>query len=272
MNKTFTLRHASTAPVPAHAPPRLRISELSVSYRGKPAMHRASLNVPPGSLMGVVGPSGCGKSSLLAAMGRMTDLIPGCSVSGSVIMDDEELLAPGVDALRLRKNIGLVFQQPNPFPLSVAENIRFPLREHGVRDRHELADRTEAVLRRVGLWNEVSDRLDMSALRLSGGQQQRLCIARALALQPRLLLLDEPCSALDPVASSVVEELILSLKGHYTMLMVTHNLAQARRIADGVTVCWFQEGCGCVLESGWRTLFEKSSHPLTRQYLNSSAV
>jgi len=235
-------------------------------------MHRASLNVAPGSLMGVVGPSGCGKSSLLAAMGRMTDFIPGCSVSGSVIMDDKELLAPGVDVRRLRKNIGLVFQQPNPFPLSVAENIRFPLREHGVRDRHGLADRIEAVLRRVGLWNEVSDRLDMSALRLSGGQQQRLCIARALALQPRLLLLDEPCSALDPVASSVVEELILSLKGHYTMLMVTHNLAQARRIADGVTVCWFQEGCGCVLESGCRTLFEKSSHPLTRQYLSSAAI
>ena len=165
----------------------------------------------------------------------------------------------------------MVFQQPNPFPLSIIDNLRFPLSEHGVprRDRDALA---EQALRAVGLWEEVKGRLHQSALGLSGGQQQRLCIARALVLEPQVLLLDEPCSALDPVSSKVVEELIVSLKGRYTLLMVTHNLAQARRIADSVTVCWVEAGCGCVVESnGCRQVFEHPSHPITAAYCAGEA-
>ena len=175
------------------------------------------------------------------------------------------------DAATLRRRIGMVFQQPNPFPLSIIDNLRFPLAEHGV-PRRERDRRAEQVLRAVGLWEEVKGRLSQSALGLSGGQQQRLCIARALVLEPQVLLLDEPCSALDPVSSKVVEELIVSLKGRYTLLMVTHNLAQARRIADSVTVCWMQEGCGCVVESNaCHLVFEHPSHPITAAYCAGAA-
>ena len=200
----------------------------------------------------------------------MTDSIPGCRVSGRVLLGGEVVSARH-DSATLRRQIGMVFQQPNPFPLSIIDNLRFPLSEHGV-PRRERDGRAEQALRAVGLWEEVKGRLHQSALGLSGGQQQRLCIARALVLQPRVLLLDEPCSALDPVSSKVVEELIVSLKGRYTLLMVTHNLAQARRIADSVTVCWMQEGCGCVVESnGCRQVFEHPSHPITAAYCAGEA-
>ena len=227
--------------------PTLELQQVSVYYGKQAAIEQASLNVRAGELMALVGPSGCGKSSLLASINRMTDGVPGCSVKGTVLLGGEPL-ASNRDATALRRRIGMVFQQPNPFPLSIIDNLRFPLAEHGV-PRRERDIRAEQALRAVGLWEEVSGRLSQSALGLSGGQQQRLCIARALVLKPQVLLLDEPCSALDPVSSKVVEELIVSLKGRYTLLMVTHNLAQARRIADSVTVCWVQEGCGCVVES-----------------------
>lgn len=182
-----------------------------------------------------------------------------------------EVVSARHDSATLRRQIGMVFQQPNPFPLSIIDNLRFPLSEHGV-PRRERDGRAEQALRAVGLWEEVKGRLHQSALGLSGGQQQRLCIARALVLQPRVLLLDEPCSALDPVSSKVVEELIVSLKGRYTLLMVTHNLAQARRIADSVTVCWVEAGCGCVVESnGCRQVFEHPSHPITAAYCAGEA-
>lgn len=264
----FPVKEASVNPGPRHAP-SLNIQNLEVRYRGQPALKRASLEVPGGSLMAVVGPSGCGKSSLLRCINRLNDTVPHCTVSGEIRLEEQNILASETDLIALRRRVGMVFQQPNPFPLSIADNIRFPLREHGVRKRGELAARTEAALRDVGLWEEVCGRLSQAAQSLSGGQQQRLCLARALALQPQVLLLDEPCSALDPIATEHVEDLILRLKGRYTILMVTHNLAQARRLADHVTVCWVDDGCGCVVESGSREgIFVNSRHPITRAYCN----
>lgn len=233
------------------------------------ALLGASLHVAPGELMAVVGPSGCGKSRLLSAVNRMSDLTPGARVSGRVLIDNQDVLNGAVDVQALRRQVGMLFQQPNPFPLSIAENILFALREHGVRDKRELHGRMEQALQATGLWNEVRDRLHKPALGLSGGQQQRLCFARALALEPRVLLLDEPCSALDPIASATVEGLIDGLKGRYTLLMVTHNLAQARRLADHVAVCWVRDGCGCVLDSGpAEQLFASGRDSLAHRYLN----
>ncbi|TXI31747.1 MAG: phosphate ABC transporter ATP-binding protein [Aquipseudomonas alcaligenes] len=250
-------------------PPSLSIQGLSVHYGEQGALLGASLEVAPGELMAVVGPSGCGKSSLLSAVNRMSDLVPGARVNGRVLIDGEDVLSGAVDVQALRRQVGMVFQQPNPFPLSIAENILFALREHGVRNKTELQGRMEQALRATGLWNEVRERLHKPALGLSGGQQQRLCFARALALEPSVLLLDEPCSALDPIASATVEGLIDSLKGRYTLLMVTHNLAQARRLADHVAVCWVRDGCGCVLDSGPACeLFESVRDPLAHRYLN----
>ncbi|MFT6339816.1 MAG: phosphate transport system ATP-binding protein [Alcanivorax sp.] len=251
-------------------PPSLELQGVCVHYGNQAAIEQASLTVGGGELMALVGPSGCGKSSLLGSINRMTDSIPGCRVSGRVLLGGEVVSARH-DSATLRRQIGMVFQQPNPFPLSIIDNLRFPLSEHGV-PRRERDGRAEQALRAVGLWEEVKGRLHQSALGLSGGQQQRLCIARALVLQPRVLLLDEPCSALDPVSSKVVEELIVSLRGRYTLLMVTHNLAQARRIADSVTVCWVEAGCGCVVESnGCRQVFEHPSHPITAAYCAGEA-
>jgi len=251
-------------PEAAASPPSLTLEGVSVRYGERVAIQGANLSVASGELMALVGPSGCGKTSLLSAINRMADGLPGCRVSGSVHLDHQD--AGALDRASLRRQVGMVFQQPNPFPLSVIDNLRFPLSEHGVprRQRDALAERA---LRDVGLWDEVKDRLAQSALSLSGGQQQRLCIARTLVLAPRVLLLDEPCSALDPVSSRVVEELIGSLKGRYTLLMVTHNLAQARRLADTVTVCWVDGECGCVVESNTcEQVFQAPAHPITAAY------
>ncbi len=248
-------------------PPAVTLEEVTVRYGAHIAIERASMAVRPGELMALVGPSGCGKTSLLNAINRLSDLIPGCTVTGRIEIGGRDVRAPGTNVTALRRRVGMVFQQPNPFPLSVADNIAFPLREHGHSKRAERERRTEEALRDVGLWDEVKDRLGKSALALSGGQQQRLCIARMLALSPEVLLFDEPCSALDPLSAAVIERLIAGLKGRYTMLMVTHNLAQARRLADTVAVCWMAEGCGCVVESGpCGVLFERPRHPVTRAY------
>lgn len=250
-------------------PPAVVIDGLTVQYGERVAIANASLRLAPGELLAIVGPSGCGKSSLLASVNRMTDLIDDCVVSGTILIDGADIHAPGTNVTQLRRRVGMVFQQPNPFPLSIDENIRFPLREHGLRDRAILDARIEQALRDVGLWSEVKDRLHTTALALSGGQQQRLCIARALVLTPSVLLLDEPCSALDPVASQTVERLIQGLKGRYTILMVTHNLAQARRLADTVAVCWMADGCGYVVETGTReVIFTRPENPLTIAYCN----
>ncbi len=248
-------------------PPALAVRNLSVTYGDTIAMAGADIDVPAGSLMAVVGPSGCGKSSLLAAISGLSGQIPGARVRGEILLNGQALTTQDRGC---QAGIGMVFQQPNPFPLSIFENIAFPLREHGLRRVEALRMRVHDALRQVGLWQEVCDRLDQSALQLSGGQQQRLCFARALALQPAVLLLDEPCSALDPVATEHIEQLIHTLKGRYTLLMVTHNLAQARRLGDGVTVCWLDQACGCVVETGTRSIFEAPAHPVSQRYFSGA--
>jgi phosphate transport system ATP-binding protein len=226
------------------------VSRLSVSYGASAALRDVTLDVPEGAVTALVGPSGCGKSSFLNVLNRLCDLVPGCRAEGSVRLGGGlDVLSPATDVLALRRRVGMVFQKPNPFPHSVRRNFEIPLREHGV-PRAEVPDRMERALRDVGLWSEVANRLDHSAANLSGGQQQRLCIARALALEPEAVLFDEPCSALDPIASAIVEDHIAALRGRLTVVIVTHNLAQARRIADRVAVFWVRDGAGTVVERG----------------------
>lgn len=228
----------------------IRVSGLSLSYGATAALRDIGLDLPAGRITALVGPSGCGKSSLLHSLNRLTDLVPGCRVSGSIrLADGTEVTDPKTDVLDLRRRVGIVFQRPNPFPQSIRRNFEIPLREHGWA-KSEIPDRIESVLREVGLWQEISDRLHESAVRLSGGQQQRLCIARALALEPEVILFDEPCSALDPISSGVVEDLICSLREKITVVIVTHHLAQARRIADHAAVFWMRGGAGVLVESG----------------------
>tara|TARA_R110002096_G_scaffold105923_1_gene233048 strand:+ start:13720 stop:14514 length:795 start_codon:yes stop_codon:yes gene_type:complete len=249
--------------------PILSTEKLSLRYGVKTAFREVSLGLHPGQILALVGPSGCGKSSLLQSLNRLTDLIPNCHVQGSILFAGTNVANGDTDVVQLRRRIGLIFQKPNPFPYSIRRNLEFPLKEHGVKPAAERETIIEKCLQEVGLWNEVKDRLDSPATALSGGQQQRLCIARSLALSPEILLLDEPCSALDPLSSGMVEDLIARLRGSYTIGMVTHNLAQARRIADHVAVMWVQDDAGRLVESGTtREVFEDPQHDLTKAYIS----
>lgn len=249
--------------------PFVEVNRLSLHYGETPAFQDVTLSINKGCITALVGPSGCGKTSFLTVLNRLTDLIPTCRLTGHISIDTLDVLAPQTDVIRLRRRIGMIFQKPNPFPLSIRRNLEFPLREHGLRDRTRIAETIETSLRDVGLWDEVKDRLDSPALALSGGQQQRLCIARSLALSPEMLLMDEPCSALDPLSSGVVEDLIVSLRGRYTILIVTHNLAQARRIADYAVLFWAQNGAGRLIEYGTvKQIFEEPRDPLTAAYVS----
>jgi phosphate transport system ATP-binding protein len=249
--------------------PFIEVEGLSLHYGQKPAFHDVTLAINQGCITALVGPSGCGKTSFLTSLNRLTDLIPGCRLSGRIRLDGLDVLAPQTDVIHLRRRVGMIFQKPNPFPLSIRKNLEFPLREHGLRDRERLASTIETGLRDVGLWDEVKDRLDSTALALSGGQQQRLCVARALVLSPDVLLMDEPCSALDPLSSGVVEDLIVGLQGRYTVLIVTHNLAQARRIADYAALFWVQNGAGQIIEAGTaKQIFEMPRETLTVAYVS----
>ena len=244
---------------------------LSVRYGDVTAIQDATVSIPAGAITAIVGPSGCGKSSFLAALNRMTDRIPAAQVSGEVRIDCCARAHTADDPVGLRRCVGMVFQKPTPFPLSIRRNVELALREHGIGDARERPALVERALVEVGLWEEVRDRLDRPATTLSGGQQQRLCIARALALQPAVLLMDEPCSALDPLAAARVEDLILELRGRHNVVVVTHNLAQARRIADHLVVFWHLDGAGRVLESGPAArVLEAPAHPLTRSYFEGS--
>ncbi|MDY7092670.1 MAG: phosphate ABC transporter ATP-binding protein [Acidobacteriota bacterium] len=248
--------------------PCLVVQDLAVSYGSKAALRGVSLPVHRGCITAVIGPSGCGKSTFLSSLNRLTDLIPDCRVQGRVMLEGEDVLDPHVDLLRLRRRVGMIFQKPNPFPLSVLKNLTFPLRQHGIKGGGERRRRAEEGLRQVGLWEEVKDRLEAPAGNLSGGQQQRLCLARALLLEPEVILLDEPCSALDPLASAVVEDLIERLRGRYTTIIVTHNLAQARRIADDVAMFWVDGGSGTLVEHGpVQGIFEAPRHEITAAYV-----
>lgn len=246
----------------------IQTKDLCVYYNRKLVVRDATLLVPTGKIGAIVGPSGCGKSSFMMSLNRMTDLIPDASTTGDVVIDGKNIHDPGTVLVELRRTVGMIFQKPNPFPMSIRKNIQLALREHGIGSRTQLTEITERVLKDVGLWDEVKDRLDQSALKLSGGQQQRLCFARALALEPKVLLLDEPCSALDPIASKHVESLILELRGRYTIVIVTHNLAQARRLADQLAVFWFKDGAGQIIEQGeTESVFSNPQNRTTAAYI-----
>lgn len=206
--------------------------ELSVYYGEKHAVKRVSMDFPERQVVALIGPSGCGKSTFLRSLNRMNDLISGARIEGEVWIGDQNICDPNTDVVRLRQRIGMVWQRPNPFHKSIYENIAFGPRYHGVRNRKELDEIVETCLRKTALWDEVKDRLNQSGLALSGGQQQRLCIARSLAVQPSILLMDEPASALDPVSTAKIEELISELKQEYTIVIVTHNMQQAARVSD----------------------------------------
>jgi phosphate transport system ATP-binding protein len=210
----------------------VEFNHFELHYGQAKALHDVSLRVGKGQVTALIGPSGCGKSTLLRSVNRMNDLIDSVRITGEMLLNGDPIYGAGVDVIDLRKRIGMVFQKPNPFPMSIFENVVYSLRIDGVRDKATLEEACRASLESAGLWNEVKDRLKDSALALSGGQQQRLCIARAIAAEPEVLLLDEPCSALDPIATGRIEDLIQDLKGQYSVLMVTHNMQQASRVSD----------------------------------------
>ena len=210
----------------------MTVNDLCLWYGQSQALKDVNINIPEKSVTALIGPSGCGKSTFLKTLNRMNDLIPGVRVTGEVCYQGQDIFAPSVDVNQLRKEIGMVFQKPNPFPMSIYDNIAYGPRTHGVRSKVKLDDIVEQALRRAAIWDEVKDRLKKSALGLSGGQQQRLCIARALAVKPEVLLMDEPTSALDPGSTMKVEELMSELKKNYTVVIVTHNMQQAARISD----------------------------------------
>ena len=210
---------------------KLTISNMELYYGDFKALKGINLNIQANEITAFIGPSGCGKSTLLKSLNRMNDLVEGCRITGSILLDGEDIYGD-MDINLLRKRVGMVFQKPNPFPMSVYDNIAYGPRTHGIRSKAQLDDIVEKSLRDAAIWDELKDRLKKSALGLSGGQQQRLCIARALAVQPEVLLMDEPTSALDPISTSKIEELAMELKKDYTIVMVTHNMQQAARISD----------------------------------------
>jgi phosphate transport system ATP-binding protein len=210
----------------------MRVSHLNFYYGKAQALHDISLNIKKSQVTALIGPSGCGKSTFLRCLNRMNDLIPSGRVEGEILFDDFDINAPSVDVVMLRRRVGMVFQKPNPFPKNIFENVAYGLRVNGVKDKSFIESRVEESLKKAALWDEIRDRIHESALGLSGGQQQRLCIARALAVEPEILLMDEPASALDPIATQKIEDLIGELKENYTIIIVTHNMQQAARVSD----------------------------------------
>jgi phosphate transport system ATP-binding protein len=260
-------REAVRRPSSAAGSERLSLREVSISYAGKPAVKSVSLSVHQGEVLALIGPSGCGKTTLLRTLNRLTELTPSAARSGEILLDGEDI-HDLVDTT-LRSRVAMVFQQPNPFPMSIFDNVAFALREQGRKrpGRRELEPLVADALRRAGLYDEVRDDLDRPALRLSGGQQQRLCIARAIAPRPEVLLMDEPCSALDPISTGVIEELIGELRRDLAVVIVTHNLAQAHRVADKVAFMYL----GDLVEYGTtEDLFEDPRAERTREYVRGA--
>ena len=242
----------------------LEAKTLNLWYGEHHALHDVSLSVPEKSITALIGPSGCGKSTFLKTLNRMNDLIPGVKITGEVNYKGQNILAPSVDVNALRREIGMVFQKPNPFPMSIYDNVAYGPRTHGVRGKAKLDDIVERSLRGAAIWDEVKDRLKKNALGLSGGQQQRLCIARALAVEPEVLLMDEPTSALDPISTSRIEELALELKENYTIVIVTHNMQQAVRISDKTAFFLLGELVEC---GDTERLFSQPTDKRTEDYI-----
>lgn len=211
---------------------KFTVRDLELYYSDFKALKGINMDIPEKQISAFIGPSGCGKSTFLKTLNRMNDLVEGCRITGKILLDGEDIYGKNMDINLLRKKVGMVFQKPNPFPMSVYDNIAFGPRTHGIRNKAKLDDIVEESLRNAAIWDELKDRLKKDALGLSGGQQQRLCIARALAVQPEVLLMDEPTSALDPISTSKIEDLAMELKDKYTIVMVTHNMQQAARISD----------------------------------------
>lgn len=242
----------------------MTVKDLCLWYGKSQALKNINIHIPEKSITALIGPSGCGKSTFLKTFNRMNDLIPGVKITGEVMYNEENIYDSSVDVNELRKNIGMVFQKPNPFPMSIYENIAYGPRTHGIRSKIKLDDIVERALRDAAIWDEVKDRLKKNALGLSGGQQQRLCIARALAVEPQVLLMDEPTSALDPISTSHIEELAMKLKEKYTIVIVTHNMQQAVRISD--STAFFLLG-DLVEFSETETMFSRPKDKRTEDYI-----
>jgi phosphate transport system ATP-binding protein len=255
---------------PSETPPvtktvKVSVRDLNFFYGRAQALHNISIDIPERIVMAFIGPSGCGKSTFLRTLNRMNDVIPGTHVGGQVLIDDHDVYAPGTDVVDLRRKVGMVFQKSNPFPKSIFDNVAYGLRINKLTGNNsELTARVEQALKDAALWEEVKDRLKQSALSLSGGQQQRLCIARALAIRPEVLLMDEPASALDPIATSKIEELIFDLKAQYTIVIVTHNMQQAARVSD--TTAFFLLG-KLIEVNTTEKMFTAPNEKLTEDYI-----
>jgi phosphate transport system ATP-binding protein len=245
--------------------PRIRCNKLNVYYGDTHAIHDINLDVGNNEILALIGPSGCGKTTFLRCMNRMNDTIPGCRVEGEIIVDKQNVNSPEVDVVPLRARMGMVFQKPNPFPKSIYENVAFGPRIHGLTaNKAELDEVVETSLVKAGLWDEVKERLDQPGTGLSGGQQQRLCIARAIAVQPEVILMDEPCSALDPIATAVIENLMVELRQNFTICIVTHSMQQAARVSN--RTAFFH--LGDLIEVGeTNELFIRPGHQLTEDYI-----
>jgi phosphate transport system ATP-binding protein len=255
---------AAAAAQEPRARPKIDVRDFNFFYGETKVLHGISFAIPEKQVTALIGPSGCGKSTFLRSINRMTDIIPGARAEGVLSIDGTNLYTPGIDVVALRRRIGMVFQKSNPFPKSIYENVAYGLRIANITDRRVLDETVERSLQRAALWEEVKDRLNSSALALSGGQQQRLCIARALAVDPEVLLMDEPASALDPIATQKIEELVYELKDNYTIVIVTHNMQQAARVSD--RTAFFMLG-KLVEYDDTRTMFMTPKQKLTEDYI-----
>ncbi len=243
---------------------KILVKNLNLYYKDFHALKNIDLKIQSNKITALIGPSGCGKSTFLRTLNRMNDLFEGVRVEGTVLLDEQDIYDPGVDVVTLRKKVGMVFQKPNPFPMSVYDNVAYGPRVHGIRNKSQLDEIVELSLRSAALWDEVKDRLYKSALGLSGGQQQRLCIARLLAVEPEVVLMDEPSSALDPISTLKIEELIQVLKQEYTIIIVTHNMQQAARVSDSTAYFLMGE----LIEYGITTdIFTKPRDQRTEDYI-----
>ncbi|NDV28416.1 phosphate ABC transporter ATP-binding protein PstB [Desulfovibrio sp. JC010] len=243
---------------------KIASKNLDFYYGDFKALEDISMDFEENRVTALIGPSGCGKSTFLRCLNRMNDLIPGTRVDGDLTLDEEDIYAQGLDVVTLRRRVGMVFQKPNPFPKSIFENVAYGLRVNGVKDKEFIAHKVEESLKGGALWDEVKDRLHSSALGLSGGQQQRLCIARALAVEPEILLMDEPASALDPIATQKIEDLIHELKKNFTIIIVTHSMQQAARVSDQTAFFYM----GRLIETGkTETMFTKPKNKQTEDYI-----